>query len=868
MAMNKHLEKAEKYFQKGKLDAALDEYLLAWKEDPANDSIVYTVADLYQTMKRSKEALECYNFLFEKAMERSDPQRAVELMRKMQVTGQVEPAKILRLAQSLEQPRPDLSAEQYRKLMDGAGDQDPHLKLECLQGLLRLSPGSLEITRRVAEAASKLGKRDIARATYQRLAQQMLQISKWPEAIAALDQVVRLDPSDIDAQLSLAKAYLKNDQPLEVVALWEGEESRTANPEVGKLLAEAFLAAGQHDKAEMLTWRLAEQDPEISKGLFEIARGYFENGDMQAFEGFLRRLETNVGAGHAGKEVVALVEKLANLPHKTVASLERITRLMDRMNMDAPLAAALSKLMEMLMSEGNYLAASEKLENLTAIDPYNPESTRILERLRGNIPADKFSTLARRLGFSSADHEAVVPSHPEDSAASSLGEHLHDDHHVHKDPASPSHIAPPATGTLKDLMLQAEIFLQYGMTEKARERFERIISNFPGEEEHNEDLRALFAKGGFRRAAAPQPTAPAAPVPETRDLRADLKKISEISRNLSRQGTIKAVISTAVNDLGRFLQVSRCIVGLATPNRPPSMVMEYISPGVKSSDGASLGRLVMGIQQSIAGKNFPLVAENVAESPLLAGMQEALKLLGVDSLVAAPLRDGDQDIGVLILQECGRRRAFRGNDLAALEALAEQIVMAVANVRLRNLMKALAVTDERSGLLHRDSYLTCLTSETERMRTQKTPLTVGLLEFVNSNSGAAGANGHKGDDKVLDEFIHRFSGAVMQQLRQNDIALKYTSRVLALVLPGATGKDSAPVMEKMKRLAINTAAGSGVNAPEMVAGFAEAIREGTMDNVDRVTELINRVEWALEDASKSGGGTVKILEPPKQRSAA
>ena len=213
------------------------------------------------------------------------------------------------------------------------------------------------------------------------------------------------------------------------------------------------------------------------------------------------------------------------------------------------------------------------------------------------------------------------------------------------------------------------------------------------------------------------------------DLRADLKKISEISRNLSRQGTIKAVISTAVNDLGRFLQVSRCIVGLATPNRPPSMVMEYISPGIKSSDGASLGRLVMGIQQSIAGKNFPLVAENVGESPLLAGMQEALKLLNVDSLVAAPLRDGDQDIGVLILQECGRRRSFRGNDLAALEALAEQIVMAVANVRLRNLMKALAVTDERSGLLHRDSYLTCLTSETERMRTQKTPLTIGLLQF-------------------------------------------------------------------------------------------------------------------------------------------
>src|SRR5262245_20560173 len=119
--MNKHLEKAEKYFQKGKLEAALDEYLLAWKDEPANDSIVHTVADLYQTMRRTKEAMECFNFLFEKALERNDPQKAVELMRKMQVTGQVESTKVMRLAQTLEKQRPDLAAEQYRRLMDTAG---------------------------------------------------------------------------------------------------------------------------------------------------------------------------------------------------------------------------------------------------------------------------------------------------------------------------------------------------------------------------------------------------------------------------------------------------------------------------------------------------------------------------------------------------------------------------------------------------------------------------------------------------------------------------------------------------------------------------------------------------------------------------
>lgn len=849
--MNKHLEKAEKYLQKGKLEAALEEYLQAWKDEPANDAIVFTVADLYQTMKRSKESLECFNFLFEKAMERNDGQKGAELLRKMQVAGPVEGAKLNRVGQLLEKQRPDQAAEQYRRAIDQAGETNPQVKLDSLQGLFRIQPGSLELARRVAEAAAKLGKRDLARDTYQKIADQMSKIGKWAETITALEQVVRYDPGNVTAQIALATAYLKNKQPKSVLSLWKGEEEQTENPEVGRLLAEAFAMDEQPERAEALHWRMAEKDPAANAALFDIARSYLERNDLAALDALLKRVEGSVTHGGSSKGMVSLVEKLAPLAYHNFAVLESLTRVMDRLNLDTPLAAALVHLIGLYFERKDYRAAAEKLENLVAIDPYNPESTAVLQRLRGHIDEGKFQALSNRLGFTPATADPLASLSPEAGAMPAL-------------PATGTMTMQPKAeggGALKDLMLQAEIFLQYGMQEKARERLERIAGAFPQEEERNEELRTLYEKGGFRVARAAQPAAsaaasPAGPAAENRDLRADLKKVSEISRNLSRQGTIKAVISTAVNDIGRFLQVSRCVVGLATPNRPPSMVMEYISPGVMASDGASLGRLVMGIQQAIAGKNFPLVAENVTESPMLAGLQDALKSLRVDSLVALPLRDGDQDNGILVLQQCGQRRAFRGNDLAALEALAEQIVMAVANVRLRNLMKALAVTDERSGLLHRDSYLTCLAAEAERMRTQKSPLTVALLQFSDGDGKAA-------DDKAMEGFMNRYSGAVMQYLRQNDVAVKYTSRTLALILPGATSKDSGTVMEKMRKLCINTAAGSGVAPPQIAAGFAEAIREGAMDNTDRITELINRLEWALDEAAKTGGSGVQVLAPPQ-----
>ena len=67
-----------------------------------------------------------------------------------------------------------------------------------------------------------------------------------------------------------------------------------------------------------------------------------------------------------------------------------------------------------------------------------------------------------------------------------------------------------------------------------------------------------------------------------------------------------------------------------------------------------------------------------------------------------------------------------------LKTIAEQMVLAVSNVRLRTLMKTLAVTDEKSGLLKRPSYLDVLLSEVRRSLQQKTPMTLDALALRQS----------------------------------------------------------------------------------------------------------------------------------------
>src|SRR5207237_9402045 len=83
--------------------------------------------------------------------------------------------------------------------------------------------------------------------------------------------------------------------------------------------------------------------------------------------------------------------------------------------------------------------------------------------------------------------------------------------------AGPAKTEGPTLGAaaLQDLMLQAEILVQYGMRSKAIERLQRIQELFPREEERNQDLQQLYLAAGMNPhySDSAAPVAPAVHVP-------------------------------------------------------------------------------------------------------------------------------------------------------------------------------------------------------------------------------------------------------------------------------------------------------------------------------------------------------------------
>jgi GAF domain-containing protein len=426
---------------------------------------------------------------------------------------------------------------------------------------------------------------------------------------------------------------------------------------------------------------------------------------------------------------------------------------------------------------------------------------------------------------------------------------------------------------LEDLMLQAEIFLQYSMRSKAVERLERIQKLFPHEEETNDKLRQLYVSSGVatQYSAGAPAAAGAPPRAETEakvvstsrsseDAVDNFARVTEITRNVYRQSNVKGVLFAAVNDVGRHWNSSRCVAGLCSPGKPPSAALEYCAPGVAKSDVMSIVRLI-GVLQNLAVQHGSVVIENARNAPELASIQEHVKALELQSVMAVPLLDGDQHVGILILEQCDRPRHWRPTDVVVSKTIADQMVLAVNNTRLRNLMKTLAVTDEKSGLLKRASYIDVVLAEIKRALQQTSALTVMLMNF-----GKAGVLRREVGEAAVEGMMQSIGQAVCANIRQTDTALMYDPTTIALVLGDTTDKNAFFVVDKMRKVFANMKA-AGDKPITLSAGIAGAVVQPRYDPVDMVTEVINRAEQALEVAQSQGPNSAHSLAPAGESAA-
>jgi diguanylate cyclase (GGDEF)-like protein len=842
--ITRRVDKAEKLLQKGKTADALAEYLQILEADPQNDNVRQMAADLCLSLNKGAQAVRLLGELFERQVAVMDATRASLTYKKLARYATPTWEQKVRFGQLLEQSNKKLAIGTYENALEDLQRQGRKEEaLLVLRRVVALDPHQGNHLR-TAELSAELGEHITA-------AEEFLQVAKLAEAAGAdagqwFEKAYTENPSDPAIAVGYGKSLLQRGEAGAAIFIFEPLfQGGDPSLELRDLYAQALLAAGRLVDCEPLIWQIFEQNPaRIHQVVTLIGRMVDSELDAEAVE-LAKKLEAFQRRRGERRSFITTMQELVAKHRASTNMLEFLAELFNSSNRETDYAQALGKLFDLYCAKHDYQKAGECLDRAAEVDPYEPGHQKRLEALRGKIDDQRFNVIASRFQTVKRVEEAVKVEEPTLGAAA-----------------------------LQDLMLQAEILVQYGMRTKAVERLQRIQELFPREEERNQELQRLYMSAGIEPKYAggtPKPNVtPAAPgaAPqsaasahaEAADV-SSLTKVAEITRRLYQQGNAEAVLKTAAGEIGAHWQSTRCIAALRKPGLPPSSVQEFHQDGSIAVSSAALVSLVETLQD-LAVARGSVTINKTSDAPELMGVRSALEELQAESLMALPLAEGNDQIGVLILTH-DAPRTWKSAELVVIRTLGDQVVIALNNVGLRRLVKNLSVTDEKSGLLKRASYLDLLQAETRRGLQQGTTVTVLLMQF-GRRSALVKEYGEPAVEAVMEQIGQLFSA----NIRTNDLAFRYEATTVALVLGDTGEKEALLAVDKLRRLLSEVKFPGKTTGVEFSAGLAQAVLRQHFDPVDVVTEVANRADQALEQAVGQGMGKIVSLAPQFATNAA
>jgi len=155
--ISKRLEKAEKYLQRSKPEAALEEYLDILSDEPRNDQVRQAAADLCLVMDRRPQAVELLSALLEQEFEAGESAKGSVTYKKLCKITTPTPMQTFQYAQLTEKRDRKEALDAYTTALQGFERQKKDKQaLAACKRIVELSP-TIENLQLTADKASALG---------------------------------------------------------------------------------------------------------------------------------------------------------------------------------------------------------------------------------------------------------------------------------------------------------------------------------------------------------------------------------------------------------------------------------------------------------------------------------------------------------------------------------------------------------------------------------------------------------------------------------------------------------------------------------------------------------------------------------------
>jgi len=855
--ITKQLERARRSLEKNKLRDAAEEYQAIFDEMPSNQEAILALGDLYVRLNEPVRAAHYYGLQFDRLLDSSDTAKAAAIYARF-LRGVPQPAeRLIRYAVQLQkQNRIAEAVEQYNAAAERYHEMNQEQEaLGCYEKIAQLDSENPTRHLSVAELAEKLGQKEMASHSYLRAGQLCQTLGEIDLALEYFRHAHELAPQDRTVALFFAEARLRHGDPAGAVELLDPFADGETDTTFLALFGEGLLRTGQLDRARDAFVAFYRQKQDGFTKMFELAGAYIRTGQDEKGADVLYVTKEWMKAIRRENEFAAQVDRMTTVYPNSLELARLVAALYEELNRETKYFDSLVHLFDLYFEAGTIKAACDVLDRLVDIDPYDYRNHQRIAKLQGKADPTFLKNILAR-----AAKAASVITRPEGfNVGGTRGDRPAPQGEEHK-----------AQQALDDLIVQVEIFLQYSLHAKAVERLEKIAEIFPDEEDKNERLHNLFERANWwpkgkkkpaPKSAAP-PVAPGIPAASPAapaagilgfdvDTQRDLSQISEFTRLMYRQATPKEVVSAAALEIGKYMNVSRCIVEVAGGKDDEPLTTEFTGPGIFAAGSAQIQSLISMLATSppdtlggieLSGPGIPALRELKLETVL------GVRL--VDKETRAPS-------GALLVGS-ERMRQWRANDSFFLQAVGDQILISANHTRTQAVVRTMAFADEKTGLVSRGAYVACLLAESSRARAQNTPVSLVILH-IQGGGELLRQHGDTAFEKYIEQLARSLRGAV----RQTDLAVKYTAWSLAFILPDTNAGSAKVLAEKLRHAASTVPAPWNGGEPlPLSAVIAEAAYRPSDDNEDRVTEWLNRAESGLDAVREKPEEKLLVLATP------
>jgi len=441
------------------------------------------------------------------------------------------------------------------------------LAAEVFKKLAEIDPQDVKIRYKYADFLNKNGKPDEAAREYVGIADAFIGQGLVEEAIKILEQGRSLQTNDPSLKIKLAQASSMQGNHAQAIRLLEEvRKSATGDPAILGRLGEAYLAAGNTDDAQMIFQELASLQPGNPENLLRLADLRIAQSKFDtALEELSPLVDRFVSQGEGKKAVELLSKVLSKDPHhiKTLLKLAEIHTILKQ---ETGRVSAYDSLCEAYSRAGDYPKAVSVAEQLVELDPESSQHKDRLKFLKSKMagparapePAAKPAAPPPRPAAAPPKPAASVPAPspvdarpspaPRPAAAASpprpapappiseiseiseipdFGSFGDDLSQAVSDgfsdlgldeEAAPEAASPPGAidlgdvveltqeeeENIKEKLTEAEVFVRYGLVDKAIGQLVDVLESFRYHSETREKLIEIYKDQGMNREASEQ----------------------------------------------------------------------------------------------------------------------------------------------------------------------------------------------------------------------------------------------------------------------------------------------------------------------------------------------------------------------------